>query len=114
MRWFPPTTKPQRMNRRHTILHSADIVDAVAVDAGSHLGIAGSQTLTVDAGLIQLELVDPLARRVLAHVVRIAVAARAELGNGGARRLAPETFGPVHGGVLIGGSAVASMAVRAT
>src|SRR5690242_6952180 len=49
--------QPQRMNGRQRIPNEADIVHAVAVDAGSHSIVPTSQTLAVNAGLVLGELI---------------------------------------------------------
>ena len=51
----------------------------------------------MDAGLVLLELIDALLRRVLAHLIGAAVAARTGFRDVGARGLAHEAFGLVHG-----------------
>ncbi len=104
----------QRMDRGHAVLDRADVVDAVAVDAGGHVGIAGRQALAVNAGLVKLVLIDAFRRREFAHDVGIGVAARAEFRNGGSRRLAFEALGLAHGDAGIVARAVAAVAIRAT
>src|SRR3954465_3260063 len=59
----------QRMDRRLAVLHRANVVDAVAIDAGGNVVVAARQAFPMDAGLVQLELVYALAWRILAHVV---------------------------------------------
>ena len=61
------------------VLDRADVVHAVAIDAGGDGLVARGEALAVDAGLVLLELIDAFARVVAAHEVRIAVAAGAEL-----------------------------------
>src|ERR1019366_5885489 len=104
----------QRIHRGHAVLHRADVVDAVAVDAGGHVGIAGRQALAVDAGLVKLVLIDALRRREFPHDVGLGVAARAEFRNGGSRRFALEALGFAHGYVGIVARAVAAVAIGAT
>jgi len=48
----------QRIHRGHAVLYRADVVDAVAIDAGGHVAIAGRQPLAVNAGLVKLVLID--------------------------------------------------------
>ena len=47
----------------------------MAIDAGGDVGVAGGQAFSVDAGLVEFELIDAFAGGELAHVVRTAVAA---------------------------------------
>src|ERR1017187_1763260 len=75
------------VNRRRRVLDRANIVHAVAIDAGGDHGIPGAQTLSVNAGLVELELIHAFAGSVLAHVVRAAMAGGAEFWDRGARGL---------------------------
>src|ERR1035437_724116 len=104
----------QGVDRRRAVLDRADIVHAVAIDAGGDGGIAGGETFSVDAGLVELELVDAFARGVLAHVVGAAVAGSAKFWDGGARGLTLEALFLVHGDVGIVAGAVAAVAIGAT
>src|ERR1019366_8006011 len=104
----------QRMDRRRRILDGADVVHAVAIDAGGDGGVAGGETFSVDAGLVELELVHAFARGVLAHIVRAAVAGGAELRNGGARGLSLEALLLIHGDIGIVAGRVATVAIGAT
>jgi hypothetical protein len=104
----------QRMDRRRAVLDRADIVHAVAIDAGGDGGIAGGEAFAVDAGLVELELIHAFARGVLAHVVGAAMAGGTEFRDGGAGGLTLEAFGLVHRDVGIVASAVATVAIGAT
>src|ERR1039457_2795220 len=104
----------QRIHWRRGILDRADVVHAVAIDAGGDGGIAGGETFSMDAGLVEFELIYALAGGVLAHVIRAAMAGGAELRNRGARRLTLEAFFLIHGGVGIVARRVAAVAIGAT
>ena len=104
----------QRINRGHAVFDGADIVNAVAIDAGGDVLIPGSEAFAVDAGLVKLELIDALLRAEAAHEVRIAVTFRAELRNRHTARLAEETLGLAHRDRWIVAGAVAAVTIGAT
>src|ERR1035438_6754916 len=82
--------------------------------AGGDNGIAGGEAFSVDAGLVELELVHAFAGGVLTHVVRAAVASGAEFRNGGARGLTLEALFLIHGDVGIVAGPVAAVTIGAT
>ena len=104
----------QRINRGHAVFDGADIVNAVAINAGGDVLIPGSEAFAVDAGLVKLELIDALLRAEAAHEVRIAVTFRAELRNRHTARLAEETLGLAHRDRWIVAGAVAAVTIGAT
>src|SRR5471030_2747801 len=106
--------KVQRVYRRLGVLHRADVMHAVAIDAGGHGVVARSQAFAVHAGLILGELIDPLLRPELAHRFGVAVAGGAELGNRGARDVALKALLGAHGNFIIVRVAIAAVAVRAS
>src|ERR1035441_3246218 len=109
----PGFGQTQRMHGRQRVFYRANIVDAVAVDAGGHGVIASSQPFAVDAGLVELKLVHPLLRPELPHEVRTAMTARTKLRYSLSRRLAHEAFGAIHGCAGIIGGPISAVAVHA-
>src|SRR5450759_1476242 len=104
----------QGVDRRRAVLDRADIVYAVATDAGGDGGIAGGEALSVNAGLVELELIHTFAGGVLAHVVGAAMAVGTEFLDGCARGLTLEALFLIHGDVGIVAGAVAAVAIGAT
>src|SRR3954454_14412271 len=79
--------QPHGVGRRLRVLGLADIVHAVAIDAGGDGFIAGRQLLAMHAGLVLSELIDALLRPELVYQCRVAVATGAELRDSRTRRL---------------------------
>src|SRR5581483_2585282 len=104
----------QGVYRRQCVFYFADVVYAMAIDAGGHEHISGCQPLAVDAGLVLGQLIDALLWFEAMHQACIAMAARAQPGYRRTRDSALESFGPAHGGFRVVGGPVASVAVGAT
>ena len=85
------------MGWRLRVSGCADIVHAVAVDAGRHTFIARGQPLAVNTGLILCELIDTLLGSELVYQVCVAVTAGAQLGDCGPWNLADKSAGRAHG-----------------
>src|ERR1022692_4936822 len=88
-------------------------MDAMAIDTSGDRRVARPQPLAVHAGQILAVLVHALPGVVLAHEVRVAMAARAELGNRCPGRNADESVSRAHGGSGIVGVGISTVAVRA-
>ena len=105
--------KVNRMNRRLPILDVPYVVNTMAIDAGSDIGVTSGEALAVDTGLVQLKLVHALLRLESPHEFGAAVTARAKLRYRLALGLPDESLGPVHGHRRIVAGAIPSMAVGA-
>src|ERR1039458_1405043 len=88
-------------------------MDAVAIDAGGHPGVALGQVLAVDAGLIFGILVHSLRGVILPHEVWIAVAPGAEFRDCRPWGHTDESVGLAHGGLRVVRIGVAAVASRA-
>src|SRR5579883_2976431 len=100
-------------HRRLSIFDCADIVDAVAIDTGRDVLVTGRESLAVDAGLVELELIDALLWAKSPHEFGFAVAIGAKLGDRCALWLADESLRFRHGDGGIVAGRIAAMAVRA-
>src|SRR5215831_13722719 len=88
--------QPQRIDWRFRVPGFADIVYAVAIDAGRHGLVANRQPPAMHARPVLRELVDPLLRLEPVDHCRVTVAARAEFRNLRPARLADESPRRIH------------------
>ncbi len=108
-----------RVDRRVGVVGRQDAVDAVAIDAGRDLGVAGREEVPVPAGGVLALLIDPRVGLEAAHVDRVGVAAAAKrryLGLVGHSDERPRRESRIHGGVEIAAQRrvrVASVAIAA-
>jgi hypothetical protein len=86
-----------RKDRRPSVRDGKNVVHAVAIDAGSHLGVTLLQSLPVYAGQILTQLVHPHLRIEAMHIGCVSMAAGAEIGGLIFLRSAAKAFGAAHG-----------------
>lgn len=90
-----------------------NVVDAVAIDAGSNAGVTGGQALAVNTGAVLGKLVDPLLGFEFMNQRGVAVATAAERGNPRAIDLSPKPSRGAHRDVRIFAGRIAAMAIDA-
>jgi len=105
--------QPQRVYGRQCVADLPNVVNAVAIDAGSDTGVTGGQALAMNTGAVLGKLVDPLLWFELMNQRGVAVATPAERGNPGAIDLSPKPSPGAHRDVGIFAGRIAAMAIDA-
>jgi len=105
--------QPQWVYGRQCVPDLPNVVDAVAIDAGSNAGVTGGQALAMDTGAVLGELVDPLLGFEFMNQSGVAVATPAESGNPRAIDLSPKPSRGAHRDVRIFAGRIAAMAIDA-
>ena len=90
-----------------------NVVDAVAIDAGSNAGVTGGQALAMNTGAVLSKLVDPLLGFEFMNQCGVAVAIPAESGNPRAIDLSPKPSRGAHRDVRVLAGRIAAMAIDA-
>jgi len=105
--------QPQRVYGRQCVLDFPNVVDAVAIDAGSNPGGNGGQALAMNTGAVLGKLVDPLLGFEFMNQSGVAVATPAESGNPRAIDLSPKPSRGAHRDVRIFAGRISAVAIDA-
>jgi hypothetical protein len=89
------------------------VVNAVTADAGGHFSVPGPIALAMNAGLVLGPLIDPQFGIVPAHVLCVTMAMAAARPHLAGIRRSQEALFRIHGGFVVLGSGIPSMAAGA-